>query len=205
MYFWLREVGRDEGPAGNVPPGAGAPPARQEGGSVRRSGARSWSLATLGPVVVVALLVAIPAVQAAAEEPTREEYAAGVEPICKTATKAVEPILKGVKRLVLRNRPATLRAAGRRIKRTSRVRNNALKRIARVPRPPADAARLKRWLGYLHQAQALLARIGRLYEKGNTKKPFSLELKQTRIERSANNTVSVFSFHFCKADSSRFR
>lgn len=154
----------------------------------------------LGLAVVAALLVAAP-VALAAEDPTRDEYAAKVEPICRANTKANSRILKGVKSQVKRGK---LVPAGRRFIRASRALGRAVRQIARVPRPSADRARLKKWVGYLKRERLLLVRIGKSLKSGNKFRAQKLAVKLNRNNNRANNTVIAFGFRHCRIDSSTF-
>ncbi|MBW8060066.1 MAG: hypothetical protein FVQ78_06960 [Solirubrobacterales bacterium] len=162
------------------------------------SSARKSSLPKLALALAVALLVAVPVALAAGE---RDEYVARVEPICKANTKANARILKGVKGQVQKGR---LVLAGKRFIRASRAFGKAVRQIAKVPRPAPDAAKLKRWIGYLRLEKSLLQKVGKALKANNKFKAQQLSVRLNRNSNRANNTVINFSFDECRIDSSRF-
>jgi len=155
------------------------------------------SLPKLAFALVVALLVAVPV--ALADE--RDEYREKVEPICKANTQANKRILKGVKGEVQKDK---LVPAGGRFIRASGALGKAVTQIARVPRPPADAARLTKWIGYLKNEKTFLRQIGQALKAKNKFKAQKLAVKLNDNNTDANNTVLSFSFDECRIDSSRF-
>jgi hypothetical protein len=158
------------------------------------SRARAASLA-----LIAALLVAAPL--ALAEEPTREQYVAKLEPICKRNTNANTRILKGVKRQV---RKGKLKPAGKRFIRAANALGRSIRQMAKVPRPAADAPRLKKWFGYLKRERVFLLKIGRALKAGKRGLAQNLAVKLNKNNDQANDTVILFGFKQCRIESSRF-
>ena len=90
---------------------------------------------------------------AAAEAPTREEYVDPARAICKPDAEATQQAMKGARADVQR-RTADV-AAGKFAKATS-IFGGTVKEISAVPRPPADAAKLGKWFGYLKAQESYL-------------------------------------------------
>lgn len=135
------------------------------------------------------------------EGPTRAEYKAAVEPICKRNKQANSRILKGVRGQVQRGR---LVPAGRRFIFASRALTKAVRQIARVPRPPEDVARLKRWITYLNRERIYLLWIGKALIRNNKFQAQKLAVQLNRNNNRANNVVIAFGFRECRIDSSAF-
>jgi len=166
------------------------------------SSARKSALPAIGLTLLVALLVAVPALAAEGEaELTRDQYVAKLEPICKANTRANSRILKGVKGQVQKGK---LRPAGKRFIRASGALGRSVRTMARVPRPAADATKLTKWLGYLMREKRFLQLIGKSLKSGNRFKAQKLAVKLNRNNNQANNTVISFGFKECRIDSSRF-
>ncbi|HEU4905098.1 MAG TPA: hypothetical protein VFT19_03150 [Solirubrobacterales bacterium] len=166
------------------------------------SSARKTPLPAIGVALLVALLVAVPALAAEGEaELTRDQYVAKLEPICKANTRANSRILKGVKGQVQRGK---LGPAGKRFIRASGALGRSVRTMARVPRPAADTTKLSKWFGYLMREKRFLQLIGKSLKSGNKFKAQKLAVKLNRNNNQANNTVISFGFRECRIDSSRF-
>jgi hypothetical protein len=155
---------------------------------------------TAAVIAIVALAVA--AAARAAEEPTREGYVAQVEPICKRNTAVSRRILKGARARVKRRR---LAPAGRQFIHVSVAFGKAIKQIAAVPRPPADDARLRRWLKFLGIVRTGLRKVGRTLKAGQRLKATHESIRVERSSNAANNVGFVFGFQYCHLTRSRFR
>jgi hypothetical protein len=138
---------------------------------------------------------------AIAAEQTRESYVAQVEPICKTNTKANERILAGVEKKV---KQGNLKVAAGQFTQAAGAFEKAVKQIRAVPQPPADQAKLTKWLGYLNEETKLLGGIGKALKAGNKSKAQTLSVRLTHNGNLANNAVLGFEFNYCLIDSSRF-
>jgi len=160
---------------------------------------RKPSLSLLG--LAAALLFSVPAALAIEAEPTRDEYATAVEPICKTNSEANSRILKGVKGQV---KSGQLAPAGKRFIRASTALGRTIGQIAKVPQPPADKAKLTKWIGYLKREQSYLRKIGKYLKAGKKGKAQHEAVELSSNNSRANNTVVGFGFHQCRIESSRF-
>ena len=158
-------------------------------------------LAISAAVLLAAAILAAGALAVTSPTQTRETYAAEVEPICKENTKANEQILAGVRKEIKKGQLAV--AAGQ-FKRASTAFGKAVKQIAAVPQPPADVAKLTKWLGYLEGEQKLLGEIGKALKAGNKSKAQTLSVRLTHNGNLANNSVLGFNFNYCLINSSRF-
>jgi uncharacterized protein YbaP (TraB family) len=147
-----------------------------------------------------AVLLAFAAV-AMAEGPSREEYKAQVEPICKTNQEASNRILTGVKTLVKKNK---LAQAGQAFAKAATALEKAQKQLAAVPQPPADSAKLTKWLSEIKAEVALMRTISKKFKAGDKSKATSLTVKLQNNANKANNLVIVFQFKYCKIDPSKY-
>jgi hypothetical protein len=163
---------------------------------------RSKKLAIPAATALLAVaLLAAGAVAATSPDQTRESYVAQVEPICKKNTKSNEKILAGVRKKVQKGELAV--AAGQ-FTRASTAFGKAVTQLKAVPQPPADAAKLNKWLGYLETETKMLGEIGKALKAGNKNKAQTLSVKLTHNGNVANNTVLGFEFDYCLIDSSKF-
>jgi hypothetical protein len=156
-------------------------------------------LALAGAALLASALLA--AAAAAATEQTRESYIAQVEPICKRNTKANEKILAGARSEIKQGK---LKVAAGQFTRAAAAFEKAAKQIRAVPQPPADTAKLTKWLGYLDVETGLLREIGKALKAD--KKPLvqTLSVKLTHNGNLANDTVLAFEFNYCAIKPSRF-
>jgi hypothetical protein len=152
----------------------------------------------LSLVAVVALLAAVPS-QAA--ETTREEYKAAVEPICKTNTEANEKILKGVRAKV---NAGELDAAAKQVRAAARALKRARAQLLQVPKPPADTARLTKWLGYVKTEIELFEGLARKLAADQEGPASRMVVRLQSTARQANNQVLEFGFRYCKFQPAKF-
>ena len=154
------------------------------------------------PIVAVLLaLVLVSAASAAAEAPTREEYVGQLEGICKPGTEATQRAMKGARADLAGERFGV--AAGKFAKASS-IFGSTVKRIAPVPRPPADAAKLTRWFGYLQAQVSYLRRITAQLRAGRGIKAQRLTARFIHNGNLANNVVLAFGFDYCSFKFSRY-
>lgn len=153
--------------------------------------------------IAAALLALLAATAFAATDPnqTRETYKAAVEPICKKNTKANEQILSGVRKKIQQGKLAV--AAGQ-FSKAATAFGKAVTQLRAVPQPPADVAKLNKWLGYLDKETQLLREIGKALKNDKKQRAQSLSVQLTRNGNVANNQVLGFEFDYCLIDSSRF-
>jgi hypothetical protein len=147
---------------------------------------------------VVMLLGAIPSLAA---EATREGYVEAVEPICKANTEANEKILKGVRAKV---KAGKFDAAARQFSAAARALKRTRTQLLQVPKPPADAARLTKWLGYVKTEVELFESIARKLAKDESTSAQKMVVRLISNARQANNQVLDFEFRYCRFQPSKF-
>jgi hypothetical protein len=149
-------------------------------------------------VVATALLGAVPSVAA---EATRESYKEAVEPICKANTKANEKILKGVKAEV---KAGKLDAASKRVAAAARALKRTRTRLLAVPKPPADVARLTKWLKYVKTEEQLFQTLARKLANSEKGAASRTVVRLYSTARQANNQVAEFEFRYCRFQPAKF-
>jgi hypothetical protein len=158
---------------------------------------RRYSAIAAGALALA--LLAIP--MAGATETTRPEYREKVEPICKANTIANERILKGVRAEV---KAGKLKVAAVQFAKAGAALKKTWRQLGAVPQPPADQARLAKWLGYVKTEVELFERTGKKLKAGDKNGAFAMQIRLEATARQANNTVLVFEFKYCKAEPSKF-
>jgi hypothetical protein len=153
----------------------------------------------ISAVLAVAVLAVVPAVHAA--ELTRTGYKEAVEPICRRDTEANERIFAGAKDEV---KAGKLKLASTHFARARTALEKTVRQLAAVPEPPADEAKLARWLGYLGTESAYIGRIGKALAQGQKGRAQTLSVQLNRNSNLANNAVLAFGFDYCRLDPSRF-
>jgi hypothetical protein len=156
---------------------------------------------TLALIGLATLTVATTSALAAEGGPTRDEYAAQVDPICEQNTIANERILKGAQAKVNNGK---MKAAGGQFIRASEKFGATVKEIAKVPRPPADDARLVKWFGFLKIVAKNLRMVGKALKEEDRIKAIHERIRVERSSNAANNVSFVFGFRYCRITPSRF-
>lgn len=151
------------------------------------------ALAVTASVLVTSLAVA--------SEVTRDSYREAVEPICQANTRANERILAGVRGEVQSGKLAP--AAGQ-FSRAATALKKTQRQLAAVAQPPADTARLMKWLGAVKLEASLFERIAAQLRAGQKSAAERTVAKLTSNASQANNQVIPFEFHYCRFDPSRF-
>ena len=128
---------------------------------------------------------------ASAEEVTRDTYTAAVEPICKTNTQANEKILKGVRAEV---KAGKLKPAGVQFAKAAAALKKAYLQIKAVPQPPADTAKLTKWLAYVKEEATLFESGAKALKAGDKTKTQKIVIQLTHTANLANNEVISFNF-----------
>src|SRR5262249_16972268 len=149
----------------------------------------------------LAVVLAFAAIAMGEETPTRTTYKEKVEPICKTNQDASNRILTPVKQLVKKDK---LKQAGLAFSKAATALEKAQKQLAAVPQPPADSAKLGKWLSEIKSEVALMRTISTKFKAGNKSKATSLAVKLQNNANKANNLVIVFQFNYCKIDPSKY-
>jgi len=156
----------------------------------------------IGTVAAVIATLAVAALAHGAEPQTRAGYVAQLEPICKRNTEASERILAGASERIKRRK---LAPAGKQFVRASRVFANGVRQIVRVPRPPADEAKLQKWFRFLRIVERRLLKVGQALKRGERLKATHTSIQLERSANAANNVSFAFQFHYCRLSRSRFR
>ena len=149
-------------------------------------------------VLFAALLTAVPSF---ADDAERQTYKAEVEPICKVNSKANEKILKGVRQLV---KAGKLDAAAKKVFAAARALKRTRTELLAVPKPPEDATRLTKWLGYVKEEVTLFEMLGRKLKANEKNQAQKMVLRLKSTADRANNTVLDFEFRYCRFQPSKF-
>jgi hypothetical protein len=163
----------------------------QAGMNRRRIAAAVLSAALLLPAVAAA----------AAEAPTREEYVTQLEQVCKPDAEATQRAMKGARGDV---RAERLTAAAAKFAKAASIFGSTVRRISAVPRPPADAAKLGRWFGYLNAQKSYLQRITAQLRADHAVPAQRLTARFIHNGNLANNVVLAFGFDYCSFKFSRY-
>jgi len=159
---------------------------------------------SLVKLVAAAFAVMLVFASVAAAEITKDEYKAQVEPICKTNKTASDKYLKGVRNLVKKDK---LKKAGENFAKAATALEKAHKQLAAVEQPPADAAKLTKWLKGIKEEVGLMKTIATNLKK-NTKagktKATSLVVKLEKNATTTNNLVVAYAFNYCRIDPSKY-
>jgi hypothetical protein len=151
--------------------------------------------------VLGVVLLACGASAVAAEAPTREEYVAQLERVCKPDAEATQRAMKGARADVRAER--LVLAAGKFANATS-IFGSTVRRIAAVPRPPADAAKLGKWFGYLKAQESYLGQITAQLRADHAIQAQRLTARFIHNGNLANNVALVFGFNYCSFKFSRY-
>lgn len=162
-------------------------------------GRRRLAAAAIAVASFAAILGA--AVAVAAEAPTRPEYVSQLEGICKPDAEATQRAMKGARADISAERNAV--AAGKFAKAT-RIFGSTVTEIAAVPRPPADAAKLNKWFGYLNAQESYLKQITAQLKADRAIKAQRLTARFIHNGNLANNVVLAFGFNYCSFKFSRY-
>jgi hypothetical protein len=154
--------------------------------------------AGLGFVAATILVAAAPA---AATEVTRASYTAQVEPICKLNTQANEKILAGVKAEVKADK---LVPAAAQFAKAAAALATSYTQLAAVPKPPADTAKLTKWLSYVKVEAALFQATAAKLKAGAKTAAEANVVRLGHTANLANDQVLGFEFEYCRFEPSRF-
>jgi hypothetical protein len=138
---------------------------------------------------------------ATAAEVTRDSYREAAEPICQANTQANERILAGVRSEVKRGK---LAPAAAQFTKAAKALKLAKRQLAAVPQPPADQARLGKWLGLVETEGSLFERISAQLRAGQKSAAERTVAKLSTNANQANNLVIPFEFRYCRFEPSRF-
>ncbi len=155
---------------------------------------------TMGCALLAFCLLASAAFAAEPNE-ERDEYVARAEPICKTNVLANKRIFKGAKDEV---KKGELKKASRHFTRAATAFAKTIKQLTAIPQPPADSARLAKWIGLLKKENVLIEKIGRALAAENKHLAESISVQLNSNSNKANNSVLSFGFDYCRLEQSRF-
>jgi hypothetical protein len=161
-----------------------------------RTARRRWAAAVLGAALLVSAATAV-----AAEAPARDEYVSRLEAACKPDAEATQRAMKGARSDISAERLAV--AAGKFAKATS-IFGSTVREISAAPRPPADAAKLGKWFGYLKNQESYLKQITVQLRAGHAIKAQRLTARFIHNGNLANNVVLAFGFDYCSFKFSRY-
>jgi hypothetical protein len=168
----------------------------------RRSGEQApMAIRTVTASLVALTALALLASLAVAAEVTRDSYRETVEPICQANTKANERILAGVRTEV---KGGKLAPAAAQFARAAKALRKTQRQLAAVPSPPADQARLSKWLAKVSVEASLFEKIAAQLRLGQKSAAERTVAKLTSNADQANNLVIPFEFHYCRFEPSRF-
>jgi hypothetical protein len=153
----------------------------------------------LSVLVLVVSALAAPVAQAA--EVTRESYKEAVEPICKTNTEANERILKGVR---AKFKSGKLKEAATQFEKAGKALKRTVTQLKAVEQPPADVAKLAKWLKYVEQEASLFQKTAQKLRAGDKVGAQQMVIKLTHNANQANNQVLAFEFRYCRFEPSKF-
>jgi hypothetical protein len=160
-------------------------------------GRRGWiAAAVLGAVLLLSAASA-----AAAEAPARGEYVARLESVCKPDAEATQRAMKGARSDISAER---LPLAAGKFAQATTIFGSTVTRISAVPRPPADAAKLGKWFGYLKNQESYLQQITAQLRAGRAIQAQRLTARFIHNGNLANNVVLAFGFDYCSFKFSRY-
>jgi hypothetical protein len=73
-----------------------------------------------------------------------------------------------------------------------------------VPQPPADAAKLIKWLAGIRAEAKLMRTIAAKLAQGNKARASSLAVRLQHNATQTNNLVIAFQFNYCRIDPARY-
>jgi hypothetical protein len=155
--------------------------------------------AALSTVVMTLAMLAAPFAEAA--EVTRESYKEAVEPICKTNTEANEKILKGVRQKV---KAGKLKQAAPQFEKAGKALHRAILQLKAVAQPPADEAKLAKWLKYVGEEEKLFLEGAKKLRANDKVGLQKVVVKLNHNAMQANNQVIPFEFKYCRFEPSKF-
>lgn len=156
-----------------------------------------------GVCAIMAIAMLFGAGVATAEEIlTRDEYVNRLEGMCKPRAEATRRAMKGVRTDV--RYPKRLPIAADKFGKGAEIFSGTIEMIGRVPRPAADAAKLKEWFVYLNRQEDYLQEITEQLQMGHTIKAQRLTSRFIHNGNLANNVTLSFGFDWCSFKFSRY-
>lgn len=147
----------------------------------------------------------MPLLLAFGAEQTRETYKEVVEPICKENSNASAKILKGVKQEVKAEKYAP---ASRQFAKAATALKKTYGELAGVSQPPADTAKLTKWLSLVKSEVGLFEKGAKILKGGpSAQSKAQLSQLQVKIQTTAtqaNREVVSFEFHYCNFEPQKY-
>jgi hypothetical protein len=153
-------------------------------------------------VIATAAVLAAAAMASTEEILTRDEYVNRLEGMCKPRAEATRRVMKGVRTDV--RYPKRLPIAAGKFGKGAEIFGGTIEKIERVPRPAADAAKLKEWFVYLNRQEDYLQEITDQLRHGHTIKAQRLTSRFIHNGNLANNVTLAFGFDWCSFKFSRY-
>lgn len=163
--------------------------------------ASKWGRMASWTAAVLAVSALCAAAAPAAEAPTRSEYVETLEARCKPDAEATQRAMKGARADLRQER---LVVAAEKFAAAKSIFGGTVREIAAVPRPPADAAKLSKWFGYLKRQEAYLGQITAQLRADHAIKAQRLTARFIHSGNLANNVVIAFGFDYCSFKFSRY-
>jgi hypothetical protein len=135
------------------------------------------------------------------EGPTRKEYVAELEKMCKPGSEATQRAMKGARGDVERNR---IPVATTKFEKAAKIFGKTISEISAPPRPPADAAKLKKWFVYLNRQEQYLKEISAQLRANHKIKAQRLTGRFIHNGTLANDETLAFGFNYCSFKFSRY-
>jgi hypothetical protein len=164
---------------------------------------RASSSIRVGRLVAAASLAAIALSTSAGADsaPDRAEYVSRLEAVCKPGVEATQRAVRGVRSDIKAER---LGVAAGKLASAARIFDGTVGTISAVPRPPADAAQLTKWFGYLRLQESYLARAAAALRAERIVPYQHNAVRFVHNGNLANDVVIAFGFNYCRFKFSRF-
>jgi hypothetical protein len=132
----------------------------------------------------------------------REAYKVQVEPICKQNREANDRVLKGVRKNITAGK---LKLASTQFAKAASALKKARTQLTAVPKPPADNARLTKWLGLIKTEIESFEKVSKKLKAGDKRGAQRMAIYLTTTANKANNTVLPYEFKYCRVEPSQFQ
>jgi hypothetical protein len=168
--------------------------------SMHWSASRSFRVRRLAMATALSTLV-LSATVAAEVAPDRAEYVSRLESICKPGVEKTKRAVRGERSDAQADR---LGVAAGKLRRAARIFGGTVRAISAVPRPPADAAQLAKWFGYLSRQESYLRKAASALGAKRAVQYQRFAVRFVHNGNLANDVVLAFGFDYCSFKFSRF-
>lgn len=163
---------------------------------------RTQELTSVRLAIALAIpLIALATSASAASAPDRPEYVSRLESICKPGVEETQRAVRGVRSDVSAER---LGIASRKLFSAEKIFDRTVRRISAVPRPPADAAQLKKWFSYLADQKSYLRKAALALGAQRIVAYQHNAVRFVHTGNLANDVVISFGFNYCRFKFRRF-